>query len=1068
MQPHSLARFIVIISAVVLVLTIVVALPVRAADNDNTVEFEGLGHVPIPDRYICEEESYPYRDPINPRADQSIIIRARSFTQDLTSVTIWYTTDANATEQSQWSSITTAVTETTWLDCMDDPAWDMDIWRIEIPAQTSRVWYQIAYTDGTVALWQRASGESEDPDDPADPDPSVFHDPDWRADHTLLTYTPPSSVYVGNGSGGTTWGYDRFTTIQNGINAVATGGQVNVHSGIYTESLTITRPLTLQRYAASETPVIHGPCSTALINVSATPVIIANLTLKVNQATCSTGLRATGNYERLRLAGNTIESTGPGTGYITGTRGIDLNGPIALGVDVVGNIIRPETVTATAFEDGLRLTNAHGTIGGPSPNGNLITAHTAIQATEPSNVLRIEGNTLYGRTRLNNLLFSSGFHYFISNVCRTGDSGDSTVAPGVFALLEVNTVNAISLSVQNNEFRDFVNYGLFLGNFLDVLVEHNTFMPLEHPGNTDYRDIHLNTKPHGANPLPSSADAARLTLWDNTFYGNSANPDGGVALELANHASTGASAFQNIAIGGSEEAANSFAYNIKTVIRLDPSEGDSDSLPMWRAPSCPDCSVTTMAPVFDNFDARENEFGDSGDTYKRPADMELTELASLEDRIDHQVDYAALGFVRVRSLNVYVTPRSYLPSYTTEPLIKRGIDAADSGDTVNVTTGVYTENIVIDKTVTLAGMGQSNSIVHPAISNPDCHDGGSGVLCSGGPAASNLVQVQADNVTLRDLTLDGDAPGLTSGITRNGADLDARNGLVLGAFNNLAVRNSTIRNVYLDSLYLTGGNVTMSGATLNNQDTVFDQTSGALTAYANSIISYTTALTQTGGTRNLRHNWWGTFSVTPTLVADADWRARLGAPIMIWTEGSNGAALGDASLTGGTGTAVIVDHGRSFTGAPFGNTIFDYGSMCSDYYDFFTVNGSGTWSISVPVDISVGGCLTQTLEPGKIYWIPPDTPYDVDCTPFDNKACWDLLTTNVITGSQNITVTGLTPTQLGGTQFVAGTITGSDPTVVAIVGLAATTDRSSAPAGVILVSALVAAVSLVLVIRRRR
>lgn len=1069
MQPRSVARFIVIISAVVLVLTIVAALPVWAAYNDNKVEFEGLGHVPLFERYVCEDELYPYRDPLDPRADQGITIRARSFMDDLTDVTVWYTTNGDADQQSQWLSVTVTSPETTWFDCMGDSNWDMDIWRIEIPAQTSPVWYQIAYTDVYTdgqTLWQRAPGESDEPNDPEDPTPSVYNYADWEASHTLLTYTPPDVVEVdGTLSSGN--GYNRFTTIQNGINAVATGGQVNVHSGLYTESLTIARPLTLQRYADYETPVIHGPCSTALINVSATPVVIANLTLKVDQATCPIGLRATGNYERLRLADNTIESTGSGTGYIAGTRGIDLNGPIALGVDVIGNIIQPETASAASFEDGLRLTYAHGTIGGPNASDrNFFTAYNAIQAVEPRHSLVIQGNTLSGRTRLNDLLGDSGPHRFVSNVSRTGDSGDNMLAPGIFALLEINTVNATSLSVQNNEFYDFVNYGLFLGNFIDVLVEHNTFTPLAHPDNTGYRDIHLNTKPHGANPLPSSANAAHLTLWDNTFYGNSANANGGIALELANHASSGTSAFQNIAIGGLEEAANSFAYNIKTVIRLDPHEGPSNDLPMWRAPSCPDCDLTTMAPVADNFDIRENEFETDPGSLKRPASMELSELASLEDRIEHQVDYAALGFVRVRTANVYVTPRSYLPPDTTAPLIKRGIDAADPGDTVNVTTGVYTENIVVDKAVTLAGMGQSNSVIYPALSNPVC---AGGVLCGG--AASNIVQVQADNVTLRDLTLDGNAPGLTSGVTRNGIDVDARNGLVLGAFNNLTIRNTTIRNVFLDSLYLTGGAVSLSGATLANQDTVFDQTSGALTAYANTIVTYTTALTQTGGTRNLRHNWWG-YANGPApsgLDPDTDWQARLGAPIVIWTEGSNGATLEGASLTGGSGTAVIVNHGSSFVNAPFGNTIFDSDSMCSSYYDFFTVNGGGTWDVSVPVENPSEACLTQTLEPGKIYWIPPDTDYGLECTPSTNKACWDPITpTLVITGGQNITVIGLTPTQLGGTQFVAGSITGSDPTAVAIVGLAATSDRSAAPAGVILIGAVIAAMGIVLVIRRRQ
>ena len=74
----------------------------------------------------------------------------------------------------------------------------------------------------------------------------------------------------------------------------------------------------------------------------------------------------------------------------------------------------------------------------------------------------------------------------------------------------------------------------------------------------------------------------------------------------------------------------------------------------------------------------------------------------------------------------------------------------------------------------------------------------------------------------------------------------------------------------------------------------------------------------------------------------------------------------------------------------------------------------------------------------------------------------------MITGGQNLAVTGLSTDDLGGTPFVAGSITGSDPTAIAIVRFAATTDRSVAPEGIILVSAVVIAADLVFAARRRR
>ncbi|MFZ5916880.1 MAG: lamin tail domain-containing protein, partial [Chloroflexota bacterium] len=76
----------------------------------------------------------------------------------------------------------------------------------------------------------------------------------WEAAGTLVT-TDPSSMGVNNNPPGTvwvdddycdgcpndghTWGYDAFDTIQAGINAVTSGGTVNVGSGTYTPAATI-------------------------------------------------------------------------------------------------------------------------------------------------------------------------------------------------------------------------------------------------------------------------------------------------------------------------------------------------------------------------------------------------------------------------------------------------------------------------------------------------------------------------------------------------------------------------------------------------------------------------------------------------------------------------------------------------------------------------------------------------------------------------------------------------------------------------------------------------------------
>ena len=137
--------------------------------------------------------------------------------------------------------------------------------------------------------------------------------------------------------------------------------------------------------------------------------------------------------------------------------------------------------------------------------------------------------------------------------------------------------------------------------------------------------------------------------------------------------------------------------------------------------------------------------------------------------------------------------------------IQGEVDHAAPGDTVLVKAGLYAENVTIPTPLTVRGAGQGKTIVVPAVSNPNPCSGSS--LCGG--AASNVFLVQANDVTITRLTVDGNNPALTSGIVRGGADIDARNGIItnhaVGTFNNLTVANVTIQNIYLRGVYASSG-----------------------------------------------------------------------------------------------------------------------------------------------------------------------------------------------------------------------------------------------------------------------
>ena len=146
--------------------------------------------------------------------------------------------------------------------------------------------------------------------------------------------------------------------------------------------------------------------------------------------------------------------------------------------------------------------------------------------------------------------------------------------------------------------------------------------------------------------------------------------------------------------------------------------------------------------------------------------------------------------------------------------IQAGVDAVGVGGTVHAAAGTYTENVLVNKAVTLVGAG-ADTIVKPAVSNPNPCTGSS--LCGG--TASNVFLVQANNVVIHDLTVDGDNPALTSTYNRGGANLDARNGIIKNTdatYNSLEVYNVTVKNIYLRGIYSTGGSFNFHNNTVTN------------------------------------------------------------------------------------------------------------------------------------------------------------------------------------------------------------------------------------------------------------
>jgi uncharacterized delta-60 repeat protein len=192
-----------------------------------------------------------------------------------------------------------------------------------------------------------------------------------------------------------------------------------------------------------------------------------------------------------------------------------------------------------------------------------------------------------------------------------------------------------------------------------------------------------------------------------------------------------------------------------------------------------------------NIDATNNTFDEIG------ADKNFR----IEDKMHHRMD----DDLALTNGLVTWTNDFYVTSAGTDHSIQRGVDVASNGSIVNVEAGLYVENVTVTKEVEIKGAGEASTTVVPSFAG--ANTGGGSIS----PGSSNIFLVQANNVTIDNLTIDGDNTSLSGATSVNvgGANIDARNGIItdhtVGTFNNLNVNHVTVKNMYLRGIYASSG-----------------------------------------------------------------------------------------------------------------------------------------------------------------------------------------------------------------------------------------------------------------------
>ncbi len=102
--------------------------------------------------------------------------------------------------------------------------------------------------------------------------------------------------------------------------------------------------------------------------------------------------------------------------------------------------------------------------------------------------------------------------------------------------------------------------------------------------------------------------------------------------------------------------------------------------------------------------------------------------------------------------------------------IQAAIDDADTiaGNTISATTGTYSENIRINKAITLTG--DAGVTIYPSTNVTD-------FFAANAIITGSIIYIESSDVTVLNVTLDGDNPALSGGVNVNGADVNALRGI---------------------------------------------------------------------------------------------------------------------------------------------------------------------------------------------------------------------------------------------------------------------------------------------------
>ena len=668
-----------------------------------------------------------------------------------------------------------------------------------------------------------------------------FSDLTYTASVSVSPTSPPTIVYVDaawtgttNGSNVTdgfgqhTFGVDAFSTIQNGANAVASGGTVEVDAGTYAESVTISKPLNL---LGAESNVGPTGRAAAFVSGKADPTVESIITAPIVDPNDATNDLLHVDASNVTINGFVIDGNNAAIAdqsAATAINGVDTDSRRAIETENASGSLVTESSVVVEYnviqnfsQRGVELANSSDT--SPATSGDVVTQNVISNFGTTGVLMAFNA---YGSVTHNTIGAPAGVDAGIM----VQDYTDNTAVPSSLDVSNNNvTIGQDAAGIWVNLFHPTVATTL--------TVNSNTVNAATGVTGTDGLTfgIYLSSI-NTAGPVVSASGnvvgttggqfAAGIDLWNlptstpvSVSGGSVGNSSVGIQADN-DDISFGAGAATTVDISGvsisgagtgilvsGDSTGSAIAANISgattnitggtTGIQVDGPNASisfSGSAPA-NLSGLSGNYITVSGGAMNSgtpgvIDASNVSF--SGILGSALGLSSTPSAYAVEDKITDYLDDSTLGYVSLNATNVYVAQSSdLLADGGSAGSIQRGVNVVPSGDTVNVQAGIYvganvpdaangySDGVQIDKSLSLMGPNPnynptgaepaSQAVLLPGASDPE--------LDANEQAG---IEIASSNVTVEGMTFDGSNTGLThdGSVTFRGVPIDEAEGII--------------------------------------------------------------------------------------------------------------------------------------------------------------------------------------------------------------------------------------------------------------------------------------------------